>query len=68
MRDLQFEALDDLLEAIRQVVELSEFSVRQKQLDAIIIDGSDRSYKITIKPCRVTTKTRKQLMRQYEKL
>ena len=68
MRDLQFEALDELLELIRQVVDLSEFSVRQKQVDAIIIDGLDRSYKITIKPCRVSTKTREQLMRQYEKL
>ena len=67
MRDLQFQALDELLEAIRQVVELSEFSVRQKQLDGIIIDGPDRSYKITIKPCRVATKTREQLIR-YEKL
>ena len=53
MRDLQFEALDDLIESISQVVDLSEFSVRQKQADAIIIDGFGRSFKISVKPCRV---------------
>ena len=64
MRDQTFGALDELLEAIRQVVDLSEFSVRQKQVDALIIDGYGKTYKLSIKPCRASL-TKEQALARY---
>lgn len=48
-----FYYLDDLLAAIELAIgDLSEFSVIQKQADAILVRADGRSYKISIKPCK----------------
>ena len=64
MRNQTFEALDELLESIRQVIDLSEFSVRQKQVNALIVDGYGKTFKLSIKPCRASL-TKEQVLARY---
>ena len=65
MKDFVREQIDDLITKIDEIIGLTEFEVRQRQADALIVAVDGQGFKISIWPCR-TRPTRAELIRRYE--